>query len=97
MLVGTDKIYCNCVEHGDPARFDFYFSCDNTPVNGTHHQHGFARVPDVLREKEYDHRQITILSEELTVEDLKDKVAKNIKLDLFGKSACTGSTSDWRR
>ena len=85
MLVGTDKIYCNCVEHGDPAH--------NTPVNGTHHQHGFARVPDVLREKEYDHRQITILSEELTVEDLKIKVAQNKKLDLFGKSPCTGSTS----
>ena len=93
MLAGTDKIICNCIEHGDPPRFDFYFSCDNTPVNGTQHQHGFARVPDVLRENENDDRLITILSENLTAEDLKNKVAQNNKIDLFGKSPCTGSTS----
>ena len=63
-LIGEDKIYCNCVDHADPRRFGMYWSCDNTPVNGTQHQHGFARVPDILRE-ENDQRQITILSMEL--------------------------------
>ena len=60
-------------------------------VNGTQHQHGFARVPDILRE-ENDQRQITILSMELE-NDLEVIVAENYKLDVFGTSPCTGVTN----
>ena len=38
-----DGYVCNCVDH-DPERFEFVWSCDNTPINGnssdTQHQYG---------------------------------------------------------
>ena len=91
-LIGEDKIYCNCVDHHDPPRFGMYWSCDNTPVNGTQHQSGFARVPDILREDVSDDRQIAILSMELE-NDLEAILAENNELELFSTSSCTGVQS----
>ena len=38
-----DGFVCNCVDH-DPERFEFVWSCDNSPISGnssdTEHQYG---------------------------------------------------------
>ena len=95
-----DKLYCDCNRKCDPPRYDMYWSCDNTEVNGTSHQHGFARVPAIQRDSANDLRKITLMPD-MDVDDSKwfesdysKMIRQDGKMEVFGNDDCTGTVTD---
>ena len=68
-------------------------------MNGTQHQYGFARVPAILRDSEYDQRKISIMSGmgqdpdfwfNANMTELVESSGGN--LEFFEYSSCIGET-----
>ena len=67
-------------------------------VEGTKHQHGFARVPAIQRDSDKDVRQITLMSgmendSKWFETDVSEMIFQDGKLELFGNNNCIGASN----
>ena len=69
-------------------------------VNGTQHQHGFARVPAILRDSSNDNRKITLMpgmdidESKWFESDYSKMIKKDGKIEVFGNDYCAGTVSN---